>query len=80
MLIYSDSNGAIASGKNVAINQRNEHIDIQYHYVRDVVAAKRVQFKYCPTEDMIADALAKPLGQVKVTKFAKLMGLHRIAC
>ena len=73
--IFADNQGSIESGKNQAINQRNKHIDIQYHYVRDVVAVGKVEFVYCPTEAMIADILTKPLDRVKFETHVKSLGV-----
>ncbi len=73
--VFADNQGAIDSGKNQAITQRNKHIDIQYHYVRDVVALGKVEFVHCPTEDMLADPLTKPLDRVKFEKLVKAMGV-----
>ncbi len=42
--IYADNQSSIDTVKNQAINQRNKHVDIQYHYVRDIAAAGKVEF------------------------------------
>ncbi len=73
--VFADNQGAIDSGKNQAITQRNKHIYIQYHYVRDVVALGKVEFVHCPTEDMLEDPLTKPLERVKFEKLVKAMGV-----
>lgn len=57
MTILKDNQGAISSPENESINQRNKHVDVKYHFLRDYVAAGRVVFKYCPEEKMVADAL-----------------------
>ncbi len=49
--VFADNQGVIDSGKNQAITLRNKHIDIQYHYVREVVELGKVRFVHCPTED-----------------------------
>ncbi len=72
---FADNQGAIDSGKNKAITQRNKHIDIQYHYVRDVFALGKVEFVHCPTEDMLADPLIKPVDRVKFTELIQAMGI-----
>ena len=63
--IAADNQGCIDSTKNQAVNQRNKHVDIQYHYVRDLVEKGTIAFKYCPTDDMTADTLTKPLDRIK---------------
>ena len=68
VIISLDNQGAIDTTRKQAINKRNEHIDIQIHYVRDMVELKRVDFKYCATDDMTADTLTKALDKVKFAK------------
>lgn len=55
--------------------KRSKHIDIRYHYTRDVCATGVIDLQYCTSEDMIADILTKPLGAERVRKFAAMMGL-----
>lgn len=44
--LFSDNNGAKYLSVNESINRRNKHIDIIYHYVRDVVGWKEVCMQY----------------------------------
>ena len=74
-VIHSDNQGAIALAQNESINNRNKHIDIAYHYVRDVVRNKLIELKYLATTEMPADALTKPLARTSFTRFVMLVGL-----
>jgi hypothetical protein len=60
--IYSDNQGYIALAENSEDHARSKHIDIQYHYTRQLVEYGKIKLDYCPTENMLADALTKPLG------------------
>lgn len=68
IVISADNQGCIDTTTTQVINQRNKHVDIQYHYVRDLVQRRAVSFKYCSTEDMTADTLTNPLERVKFVK------------
>ena len=46
-------------GKQVPESAR--HFDIKLFYVSDLVERDEVLVKYCPTDDMIADYMTKPL-------------------
>ena len=48
-------------------------IDIRYHVIREVVYGGNVMLKYCPTEQMIADVLTKPVTKLKLKSFARDM-------
>ena len=60
--MYSDNQGYIALAKNLKNYTRSKHIDIQYHYTRQLVKYGKIKLDYCLTRDMLADALTKPLG------------------
>ena len=76
MKLFSDSQSGIKLSQNESINRRNKHIDITYHYVRDVVKKGEIELGYIPTGDMIADMLTKPLGKVKLVYLRRLSGLR----
>ena len=73
--IHSDSQGAIALGKNPQHHKRTKHIDIQHHYVREQVAAGSVTLSYIGTEDMVADVLTKPLSADRHSRLVAEMGV-----
>ena len=73
--IHSDSQGAIALGKNPEHHKRTKHIDIQHHYVREQVATGSVALSYIGTEDMVADVLTKPLAADRHAALAAQMGV-----
>lgn len=50
-----EMNGRTSSGK------RTRHFNIKYFYVTDLIKRGIINVKYCPTEDMIADYMTKPL-------------------
>ena len=45
------------------LHPRTKHIDINYHFIRDKIIKKQLILDYCPTEEMLADLLTKPLGK-----------------
>ncbi len=78
--VFEDNQGSIYWGKNQAITQSKKHVDIHYHFVRDVVALDKVEFVHCPTKDMVADSQTKPLDRVKFEKLVKAMGFEPRNC
>ena len=61
-LIYQDNQSSIALSKNAIVSRRTKHIDIKYHFVRDMVDAKEIILEYIPTEWMAADCLTKAVS------------------
>ena len=55
MVVNADNQGSIALAKNPVFHDRSKHIDIQYHYTRDLVKQEKIQLTHVPTKDMLAD-------------------------
>jgi hypothetical protein len=63
--MLEDNNGCKAMATNDMTTTKSKHIDIRYHFIREVVKSKAVVVHYCPSEDMLADALKEfslPIG------------------
>ncbi|KAG1654175.1 hypothetical protein FOA52_009835 [Chlamydomonas sp. UWO 241] len=75
MLIYSDSQGALAVLKNPGGSSRSKHIDVLHHVARERVMRKDVLLEYIPTARMVADILTKALAKVKFEWCRKHMGM-----
>lgn len=39
----------------------SKHIAVKYHFVKNMKQSGEIMFKYCPTYEMVADMLTKPL-------------------
>ena len=48
--------------ENLEDHAYSKHIDVQYHYTRQLVEYGKIKLDYCPTRDMLADTLTKPLS------------------
>lgn len=59
--IFVDNQGTIALFTDPVSRQRSKHIDIRYHFVRSALSDGKITIKYCPTENMVADIMTKPM-------------------
>lgn len=48
-------------------------VDIKYHFIRSTIREGKMTLVYCPTDEMVADAMTKPVSKVKLMKFAEVM-------
>jgi hypothetical protein len=60
--IYCDNSSAITLSKNQVFNKKNKHIDIRYHFIRELVNEDVITVKFCKSADQQADIFTKPLG------------------
>jgi len=73
--LFSDNQAAIALTRDNQYHPRTKHIDVRYHWIHWVVEKGSIQLVYCPTDDMVANALTKALPSAKVKHFASAFGL-----
>lgn len=66
--LLNDSQSAHKIVKNPIQHKRTKHIDIKYHFIRDVIRSEKFELTYIPTEDMLADVMTKTLGSQKHKK------------
>jgi hypothetical protein len=57
---------------------KTKHIDIRYHYVREAVREGAISLAYCPTKEMIADLLTKPLSRGQFETLRSAMGVGTV--
>ncbi|XP_065630203.1 uncharacterized mitochondrial protein AtMg00810-like [Quercus suber] len=50
MVVYCDNSSAINVSKNPVQHSKTKHIEIRYHFIRDLVERKIVVIEYIPTE------------------------------
>lgn len=73
--LHCDNQSCIALTKNSVFHARTKHIEIQYHYVRDLIQEGIVYMEYCPTEDNCADIFTKALGSSHLNKHLLNLGI-----
>jgi hypothetical protein len=77
-VLYGDNQGSIALANNPEYHARTKHIDIQYHFIRECVQSGKIDLQYCPTNDMLADGMTKPMARDRHEDLLKRMGMERI--
>ena len=60
-VVHEDNKSTITIISNGNDKGRTKHMDIRYHYVRELVQRKQLSVTYCPSSQMTADMLTKPL-------------------
>lgn len=75
-VIFEDNQSCIRLIKDQKLSNRTKHIDTKIHFVKDHVDQNHIVCTYCPSEEMIADMLTKPLCSSKIEKFRTKAGIQ----
>jgi hypothetical protein len=62
MRLDCDNRSAIFLAKNPTYHSKTKHIDVQYHFVRDMVEEKKVLLEKVDTLKNVADSLTKSMS------------------
>ncbi|PKI59579.1 hypothetical protein CRG98_019988 [Punica granatum] len=62
----SSNQSAIHLCKNPTFHSRSKHIDIKFHWIRDVLESKLVKLDKVHTDENGADMMTKPLAREKL--------------
>jgi len=73
--IYEDNQSCIALAGNPVHHARTKHIDIKCHFIRDHADKEDINIVYCPTKEMVADVLTKPLPRPAFEQHVKALGV-----
>jgi len=78
MSIYCDNVSAIKLSKNPVLHGRSKHIDVRYHFLRDLCKDDVIDLIYCRSEDQIADIFTKPLKLPVFMRLRNLLGVSSL--
>lgn len=76
--LLGDNKASLALAKNPEYHQRTKHIDIQYHYIREVLEDGAIRLDYVPTAEQAADIFTKPLTNQAFQRCKELLGLYSL--
>lgn len=63
--IFVDNQAAIKLASNSEHHKRSKHIDVRYHFIRDIVNKKQIALEYVSSKDQLADIFTKPLAKAQ---------------
>ena len=75
-VVFCDNQSAMDLSKNAMYHARTKHIDVRYHWLRDVIEAKEIKLKKVHTDKNSADMLTKVVPGSKVELCSKLTGMR----
>jgi hypothetical protein len=78
-IIHCDNSSAIKLCKNPVLHGRNKHINVRFHFIRELISMGVVEVIHCQTQNQIADIMTKPLKHDVFVKLCGLMGVCSVS-
>ena len=76
--LNGDNQGTLDLIRNPEHHSRSKHIDIQLHYLREVINDGYTSTGHVSTHEMIADIFTKPLGATMFKELRAKLGVQEV--
>ena len=73
--ILYDNQSCIKLIENPVFHDNSKHIEVRYHFIRDMVQKGAIKLKYVPIEEQVVDVLTKLLVRVNFEYFRDKLGV-----
>jgi hypothetical protein len=73
--VLCDNSSTIKLSKNPVMHGRSKHIDVRFHFLRDLTRDGVVELNHCVTQEQVADIMTKPLKLEVFLKMRESMGV-----
>ena len=78
IIVFCDSQSAIHLAKNQVYHARTRHIDVRYHFVREIIEEGGVLVQKIKTDDNLADMLTKVVTPIKFNHCLDLINIAKV--
>ena len=76
--IMCDNSSTTKLSKYPVMHGRSKHIDVRFHFLRDLTKEEVVKLVHCGTNDQVADILTKPLKLEVFLKLREKLGVCEV--
>lgn len=74
-IIHCVNSSTIKLSKNPVMHGRSKHIDVRFHFLRDLARDGVIELVHCGTHDQVADLMTKPLKLNDFRRFREKLGV-----
>nr|KYP43529.1 Retrovirus-related Pol polyprotein from transposon TNT 1-94 [Cajanus cajan] len=61
IVIYCDDSSTTKLSKNPVMHGKSKHIDVHFHFLRDLTRNETVELQHCSSQEQVVDVMTKPL-------------------
>lgn len=77
--VMCDNSSTIKLSKNPVMHGRSKHIDVRFHFLRNLTKEGKIELLHCGSQDQVADIMTKPLKLEVFQNLRKLLGVCDIS-
>jgi hypothetical protein len=74
-IINCDNSSSIKLSKNPIMHGRCKHIDVRYHFLRDLSKDGTIELKFCKSQEQLADIMTKALKVESLCRLREGLGV-----
>ena len=74
--ICGDNMSSLTLSSHQTAHQKTKHIDVRYHYLRNLVTNKFAKLNYINTKDNVADILTKPVDSTTFNHLVSIISTY----
>lgn len=76
LTIFCDNTSAISITKNPVLHSKTKHIELRYHFIRDLVEKQILELSFVPTKTQLADLFTKALDTERFQELRNALGIQ----
>ena len=77
--LLCDNLSSVLLAMNPVYHARTKHIEVHYHFIREMVLAGKVDLMHVRTDEQVAVIFTKSLGKDKFCGFRQLLGVQMLS-
>lgn len=76
--IFCDNSSTLNLSRNPVMHGQSKHIDVHFHFLRDLTKEGTVELVFCGTQEQQADVMTKPLKPEPFQKLRDRLGVFSV--